>query len=87
MQLISHYHVTNYTDWKAAFDADDASRRDAGLTVLQIWKDADSDTHAFTLLDVNDRPRAEGWTKRTDALSSDDAGTVSSASHYFIETA
>lgn len=87
MQLISHYFVTDFNAFKTAFDADGESRSQAGLTVLQIWKDADSDTHAFVLCEVNDRARAEDWTKRTDALSSDDAGTVTRASHFFIQTA
>lgn len=87
MQLISHYFVTDFATWKTAFDADGESRSQAGLTVLQIWKDADSTDHAFVLCEVNDRARAEDWTKRTDALSSDDGGTVTRASHFFIETA
>ena len=87
MQLISHYHVTDFASWKAAFDADGESRGQAGLTVLQIWRDADSDTHAFVLCEVNERARAEDWTRRSDALRSDDAGTVTRASHFFIETA
>lgn len=86
-QLISHYFVTDFATWKTAFDADDESRRNAGLTVLQIWKDADSTEHAFVLCEVNDRTRAEDWTKRTDALSVDDGGTVTRASHFFIDTA
>ena len=87
MQLISHYFVTDFATWKGAFDGDHESRSQAGLTVLQIWKDADSADHAFVLCEVNDRTRAEAWTQRTDALSVDDGGTVTRASHFFIETA
>lgn len=87
MQMICHFEVTNFSDWQTAFLADDEARRDAGLTVLQIWRDADSTTHAFALLSVNDRPRAEGWITRSNALHSDDANTVTHASHFFIETA
>jgi hypothetical protein len=87
MQLICHFEVTNFADWQTAFAADEEARRDAGLSVLQIWRDADSTTHAFALLNVNDRKRADAWITRSNALSSDDASTVTSASHYFIETA
>ncbi|MEP1765701.1 MAG: hypothetical protein ABJJ53_03450 [Sulfitobacter sp.] len=87
MQLICHFEITNFNDWHSAFAADDEARRDAGLSVLQIWRDADSTTHAFALLDVNDRKRAEAWITRSDALSSDDGSTIIQASHYFIETA
>ena len=87
MQMICHFEVTSFEAWHRAFDADDEARRDAGLGVLQIWRDADSTTHAFALLSVNDRPRAEAWITRSNALHSDDANTVTHASHFFIETA
>lgn len=87
MQMICHFEVTKFGDWQTAFNADDEARRDAGLGVLQIWRDADSTTHAFALLSVNDRSRAETWITRSNALSSDDASTVTHASHFFIETA
>ena len=44
MQLIVHLDITGFDAWKTAFVGDAESRRDAGLTVLQVWKDADSDT-------------------------------------------
>ena len=87
MQLISHYFVTSFADWKAAFDADVEARRNAGLTTLQIWQDADSDTHAFVLQSVNDRTRAQAWIDRSMALVSDDASTVTRETHFFINTA
>ena len=87
MQLIAHYEVTSFEAWHTAFNADDEARRDAGLSVLQIWRDADSTTHAFVLLSVNDRAKAEGWITRSNALSSDDNSTVEHASHFFIKTA
>lgn len=86
MQLICHFEVTSFDDWHAAFSADDESRRDAGLGVLQLWRHADSATHAFALLSVNDRPRADTWIERSNALSSDDGATVTHASYFFIET-
>jgi len=87
MQLICHHHITDFDAWKAAFDADDEARRDAGLTVLQVWRDAHDGTHAFFLLNVNDRARAQAWIDRSNALSSDDKGTVTQSTAFFIETA
>jgi len=87
MQLICHQEVTNFDTWKAAFDADHEARSTAGLTILQIWRDADSDTHAFILMQVNDRARAQTWIDRSKALTSDDKSTVIQATTYFLETA
>ncbi len=86
MQLIIHQKVTNFTDWHTAFDNDAESRRNAGLTVLQVWKEQDSDTQAFVLLEVKDRAKAESWLSRSNALSTDDKGTVQTTSAYFLET-
>jgi len=87
MQLICHFEVTDFNAWQTAFAADQEARSDAGLSVLQIWRDADSPKRAFVLLTVNDRNRADQWITRSNALSSDDASTVNAASHFFIETA
>lgn len=87
MQLIIHLEVTDFATWKRAFDNDAEARSAAGLTVLQIWKDADSDTRASVLLSVNDRARAQAWLDRSAALSGDDAGTVRGTSSHFLKTA
>ena len=87
MQMICHFDVTDYTAWKDAFDADAEARRNAGLSVLQIWKHADSNSKASVLLDVNDRKKADEWLTRSDALSSDDKGTVTRSTAYFVKSA
>lgn len=87
MQLICHYEVTNFAAFKSTFDADHEARSSAGLTVLQIWRHADSDTHAFVLLSVNDRDKAQAWLDRSDALHSDDGNTVTHASAFFLAPA
>lgn len=86
-QMICHFEVTSFEAWHTAFKSDDEARRDAGLGVLQIWRDADSTIHAFALLTVNNRAKANAWIIRSNALSSDDASTVLHASHFFIKTA
>ena len=87
MQMICHLDVTDFAAWKEAFDADAEARSNAGLTVMQVWKHADSSTKATVLLNVNDRKRAEEWLSRSNALSSDDKGTVTNASAVFVKSA
>ena len=55
--------------------------------MLQIWKHADSSTKASVLLDVNDRKKADDWLTRSNALSSDDKGTVTNATAVFVKSA
>ena len=61
MQLLLQIDTPDYEAWKQAFDADAEDRRLAGLTVLQLWRDADTNGQAFALMEVNDRRKAEAW--------------------------
>jgi hypothetical protein len=38
-----------------------ATAWEAGLTLLQMWRDADSRSRVLMLFEANDRPRAEAW--------------------------
>ena len=83
MQLICHHAITDIDQWRAAFDADDENRRAAGLSVMQIWTDADSPNLVFFLLGVNDKSRAQTWIKQSAELTHA-KGTVTNASAYFV---
>ncbi|SEN06526.1 hypothetical protein SAMN04488003_108145 [Loktanella fryxellensis] len=61
MQLLTRTTVTDFAAFKAAFDAEAEKRSDAGLTLLQIWQDADSPGTVVCLFEVNDRARAKAW--------------------------
>lgn len=61
MQLLCQLDTPDFDGWKADFDAEAADRMEAGLTLLQMWRDADSRSRVLMLFEVNDRRRAEGW--------------------------
>ena len=61
MQLLLQIDTPDYAAWKTAWDDDTEDRSNAGLTQLQLWRDADSQGQAFALMEVNDRGRAEAW--------------------------
>ena len=61
MQLLLQIDTPDYDSWKQAFDGDAEDRMQAGLTLLQLWRDADTSGQAFALFEVNDRGKAEGW--------------------------
>ncbi len=62
MHLLLHITTADFPAWKTAFDADAEAHRLAGLTVMQVWRDADT-TDAHVLMQVNDRAKAEAWVK------------------------
>ncbi len=66
MQLIATFSAT--PDFMTEFDADAENRGLAGLTMLQMWHDADDATRILCLFEVNDRTRANDWIAKARAL-------------------
>jgi hypothetical protein len=61
MQLLCQLDTADFAGWKADFDAEASDRMEAGLTLLQLWRDADSRSRVLMLFEVNDRRLAQGW--------------------------
>ena len=61
MQLLCHLDTNDFPGWKADFDAEATERMEAGLTLLQMWRDADSRSGVWMLFEANRRPAAEAW--------------------------
>jgi hypothetical protein len=80
MQMIADFATPDYPAWKSDFDADPDGRMQAGLSLLQIWRDADDPARTLCLFEVNDRAKAESWAKSEGALGS-------AASVRFLKTA
>ena len=60
MNLLTHHTPADYDAWKADFDAHSETRMQAGLTLMQLWRDADG-TGVTALFEVNDRKKAQAW--------------------------
>ena len=61
MQLLCHLDTPDFPGWKSSFDAEASERMEAGLTLLQMWRDADSRSGVWMLFEANRRPDAEEW--------------------------
>jgi len=61
MQLLCQIDTPDAPGWKADFDSEASERMEAGLTLLQMWRDADSRSRLLMLFEANSRPRAETW--------------------------
>jgi hypothetical protein len=64
MQLLCQLDTSDFPGWKRDFDSEAIERMEAGLTLLQMWRDADSRSRVLMLFEANDRPRAEGWLRK-----------------------
>ncbi|MCB2115224.1 MAG: hypothetical protein H6895_02865 [Defluviimonas sp.] len=68
MQLIVQFDTTGFDAWKADYDAHAETRDNAGLTMLQMWRDADDGNRVAVLYEVHDRARADQWFRQQAAL-------------------
>ena len=68
MQLLTRLETSSYDAWRRAFDGDAEGRRTAGLSLLQIWREAGAPDTALCLFEVRDRARAEAYLKERDQL-------------------
>ncbi|KAB2879236.1 MAG: hypothetical protein F9K34_17360 [Albidovulum sp.] len=68
MQLICEIDTGGFDAWKSGFDDRSEARDQAGLTMLQMWHDADEGARAVVLFEVRDRARAEDWVRTEGAL-------------------
>ncbi len=64
MHLLARFDTRDYPTWKSEFDKDTEIRSQAGLTLMQLWRDVDTPSATIALFEVNDRDRAQGWLDR-----------------------
>ena len=57
MQLPTRIETGGFDAWRRDFDAASEGRSRAGLSLLQIWRDADAPGTAHLLFEVRDRAR------------------------------
>ncbi|MDO5621512.1 MAG: hypothetical protein Q4G24_08595 [Paracoccus sp. (in: a-proteobacteria)] len=84
MQLLMNYQIADYAGFKAAFDADAEDRGNAGLSLLQLWRE--NDRSAWALFSVSDAKRANDYLNGPAGVFNAQAG-VRSATLHFVETA
>lgn len=87
LQLLCRFDTSDARAWKDAFHADTEDQRNAGLTVLQMWQDADSATRMWVLFEASDRGKAEGWLTRAKADTAGRRAGVTDAQAHFLRTA
>ncbi|AUH63149.1 hypothetical protein [Paracoccus zhejiangensis] len=84
MQMIAHYKVTEYSTFKTAFDNDAEDRDNAGLSLLQLWREDNG--NAWALYQVNNAKAARDYLQGAAGVFNSQAG-VTSADFHMVETA
>ena len=80
IQLLCQLDTSDFPGWKRDFDSEAADRMEAGLTLLQMWRDADTRSRVLLLFEVGNRARAEAWLRK-------EQGFGGPMQAHFLETA
>lgn len=86
MQLIAHLKVADYDAWRRSFDDDAETRGNAGLTLLQLWRQVDETNRVWMLFEVSERAMAEEYLEGLGQLHAEQGG-ASEGGHHFLRTA
>ena len=83
-QMIAHYQIADYAQFKAAFDADAEDRGNNGLSLLQLWRE--DDRSAWALFSISDAAAARAYLDGAAGAFNAQAG-VSAVKYHMVETA
>ena len=87
MQLLQQADVSDFDAWRAAFDGQGEAYRDAGLSLLQMWRDADHEARVFLLFEVSDAERARAFLAGPRLAQQNRSAGVVGGAHHFVRTA
>lgn len=83
-QILAHYRITDYAQFRPAFDADAEDRANAGLTLLQLWREGGE--AVWALYSVSNPVKARDYLSGAAKVFESQAG-VTSAEIHMLETA
>lgn len=85
LQMIASFDTADFKAWKDAFHAEHGAHADAGLKVLQIWREASNANRAWVLFEVADRTRAETMLAG-EAVTGQERSGIAHETLVFLET-
>lgn len=86
LQLLCRNDVDDFEAWKSAFDDDREAQRDAGLGLLQMWRETEGAGRVWFLFRVNDRDRAQAFLDDPATRHRGERAGVTDAEYRFVET-
>jgi hypothetical protein len=64
--LTIHHKVTDYTNWRKGYDAQEQNRRSAGITNGRVFRSAEDPNDVVVLQDVTDPAKARSFVASED---------------------
>ena len=87
MQLLCRQEAADHARWKEAFDDHGEARSLAGLTLMQMWREADNAGAVWLMFDVNVRDKAEAFIDGAESQLFAERAGVTRADWHFVKPA
>ena len=83
--MLCRNRVKDFPKWKKIFDSHAKAHREAGLFLLDFWRDIEEPNNLFFLFEVKDIAKARVFINNPEAAAAGKAAGVMDGEYHFLE--
>ncbi len=84
--MLCRNRVADYETWKGVFDANTPAARDAGLRLVNLWREVAEPHNVFFIFEVTDTEQARAFISNPAAVESGKKSGVIDGECHFLES-
>ncbi len=84
--MLCRNRVADFKKWKSVFDSNPPALRDAGLRLMNLWRDVEEPNNVFLLFEVTDTDKARAFITSSAAAESGKTSGVLDGECHFLES-
>ena len=84
--MLCRHRVADFEQWKGVFDSNALTARDAGLRLMNLWRDVEEPNNVFFLFEVKDTDKARAFITDPAAAESGKKSGVLDGECHFLES-
>jgi len=85
--MLCRNRVADYLRWKAVFASHAAAHRDAGLSLVTVWRGVEDPNNVFFLFEVASIEKARKFISNPQAAKAGESSGVLDGDYHFLEDA
>jgi hypothetical protein len=85
MYLLCRNRVRDFDAWKAVFDTKLEAAQEAGLTLVDLWREVGDPDNAFFLFEIESVERAEAFMAAPESVEAGRVSGVIDGEAHFVE--
>ncbi len=84
--MLCRNRVADFEKWKSVFDSNAPALRDAGLRLVNLWRDVEEPNNVFFLFEVTDTDKARAFINNPAAAEAGKTSGVLDGECHFLES-